>query len=97
MPLWSGASTNGWILSEQVSGLASHGLKLPLFACFQKVWGVLVLYFIFFSVFFFFFLKDNWFTEFCCFLSNLSMNQPQIYIYLLFLEPPSHLPPHPTP
>ena len=55
VPLWSGASTNGWILSEQVSGLASHGLKLPLFACFQKVWGVLVLYFIFFSVFFFFF------------------------------------------
>ena len=24
----------------------------------------------------FFFLKDNCFTEFCCFLSNLNMNQP---------------------
>ena len=25
---------------------------------------------------FIFLLKDNCFTEFCCFLSNLSMNQP---------------------
>ena len=25
---------------------------------------------------YFFFLKDNCFTEFCCFLSNLNMNQP---------------------
>ena len=32
-----------------------------------------------FSIFFFslsFLLKDNCFTEFCCFLPNLSMNQP---------------------
>ena len=47
VPVWSRAATNGWILSKQVSGLASHGLKLPLFACFQKVWGVLVFYFFF--------------------------------------------------
>ena len=26
--------------------------------------------------FVFFFLKDNCFTDFCCFLSNLNMNQP---------------------
>lgn len=38
MPVWKGASTNGWALTEQVSGLASHGLKLSLFACFQKAW-----------------------------------------------------------
>ena len=44
-----------------------------------------------------FLLKDNCFTEFCCFLSNLNMNQPQAYIYPLPFEPPSHLPPHPTP
>ena len=50
-------------------------------------------------LFFFSFLllKDNWFTEFCCSLSNLNMNQPQVYIYPLPFEPPSHLPPHPTP
>ena len=38
-------------------------------------------------------LKDNCFTEFCGFLSNLNMNQPQVYIYHLSFEPPSHLPP----
>ena len=27
-------------------------------------------------LFFYFLLKDNCFTEFCCFLSNLNMNQP---------------------
>ena len=46
--------------------------------------------------FFFFFLKGNCFTEFCCFLS-LNMNQPKVYIYTLLFEPPSHLPHHPTP
>ena len=46
--------------------------------------------------FFFFLLKDNSFTEFCCFLSNLNMNQPSVYICPLPLEPPSHLPAHPT-
>ena len=44
-----------------------------------------------------FFLKDNCFTEFC-FLSNINMNKPQVYIYLFPLEPPSHFPSplHPT-
>ena len=42
-------------------------------------------------------LKDNCFIEFCCFLSDLNMNQPQVYIYSLPFEIPSHLPPHPTP
>lgn len=52
VPLWSGASTNGWILSEQVSGLASHGLKLPLFACFQlAVATAVTLYLTFLFVF----------------------------------------------
>ena len=50
----------------------------------------------FLSFFFFFFLKDNYFTEFCCFQSNLSMNQPYVYIYSLSFEAPSCLPPHPT-
>ena len=45
----------------------------------------------------FFLLKENCFTEFCCLLSNLDMNQPQVYIYPLPFESPSHLPPHPTP
>ena len=37
-----------------------------------------------------FLMKDNCFTEFRCFRSNLNMNH-------LPFEPPSHLPPHPTP
>ena len=41
-------------------------------------------------------LKDNCFIEFCCFLSNLNMNQPYVYVYPLPFEPPSHFPPHPT-
>ena len=36
-----------------------------------------------------FLLNDNCFTEFCCFLSNLNMNQPQAYIYPLSFETPS--------
>ena len=31
----------------------------------------------------YFLLKDNCFTEFCYFLSNLNINQPQVYIYPL--------------
>ena len=50
-----------------------------------------------YQFFFIFLLQDNCFTEFCCFLSNLNMNQPQVYIYPLPSDPPSHLPPHPTP
>ena len=51
-------------------------------------------------IFFFliyFLLKYNCFTEFCCFLSNLDMNQPSVYIYPRPFQPPSHLPPHSTP
>ena len=40
----------------------------------------------------YFLLKDNYFTEFWCFLWNLNMNQPQVYIHPLPFEPPSHLP-----
>ena len=39
-------------------------------------------------------MKDNCFTEFCCFLSSINMNQPQVYLCPLPLEPPS--PPHPS-
>ena len=35
--------------------------------------------------------------EFCYFLSNLNMNQPQVYMYPLPFEPPSHLSPYPIP
>ena len=63
-----------------------------------KCFFIIVLQLItFFFSFLIFLLKDNCFIEFCCFLSNLNMNQPQLYIYPLPFEPPSHLPPHPTP
>ena len=42
-------------------------------------------------------MKDNCFTELCCFLSNLNMNRPQVYMCPLPLDPPAHLPPRPTP
>ena len=48
----------------------------------------------YFLKFIYFLLKDNCFTDFCCFLSNLKMNPPQIYIYPLLFEPPTHLPPY---
>ena len=42
-------------------------------------------------------MEDNCFTILCWFLPYINMNQSQIYIYPLPFEPPSHLPPHPTP
>ena len=48
----------------------SWHFKVTFFNC--------LIYFLFFNFFKFiyFILKDNCFTEFCCFLSNLNMNQP---------------------
>ena len=63
-------------------------------------WLLLVFIFWILPVFFkliYILLKDNCFTEFCCFLSNINMNQPYVYIYSLPFETLSHLPPHPTP
>ena len=34
----------------------------------------------------YFLLEDNCFTEFCCFQSNLSMNQEGKYIYLGYFD-----------
>ena len=61
--------------------ISLHSL-LPGFSFFKKI---------------IFLLKDNCFTEFCCFLSNLNMNQPSVYSYPILFEPPSVLPPHPSP
>ena len=47
--------------------------------------------------FLFFKLKDNCFTVLSWFLSYINMNQPQVYLCPLPLEPPFHLPPHHTP
>ena len=41
---------------------------------------------------FLFLLKDNCFTKFCCFLSNINMHQPQGYTCPLPPRPPSRLP-----
>ena len=45
----------------------------------------------------YFYLEDNCFTMPCWFLAYISMNQVWIYPCALPLEPPYHLPPHPTP
>jgi len=44
-----------------------------------------------------FLMEDNCFTMLCWFLSYINMDQPQVYMCALPLEPPSHLPPHSTP
>ena len=43
------------------------------------------------------YLENNCFAILCWFLPYINMNQPQVYIYPLPFETPSHLPPHPTP
>ena len=51
-----------------------------------------------FFLIYFFLLKDNCFTEFCCFLSNLNMSQPQVYIKSppFWTSLPSPFPSHPS-
>ena len=44
-----------------------------------------------------FLLQDICVTILCWFLPHVNMNQPQIYVCPLAPEPPSHLPPHPSP
>ena len=46
------------------------------------------LIFSFFKKLIYVLMKDNCFREFCCFLSNLNMNQPQIYLYPSLLKLP---------
>jgi len=65
-------------------------IHLKMFNAFYRI-------FLFALLLFIFLLRDNCFTEFCCFLSNLNMNQPQVYIYPLPFETPSYLFPHLTP
>ena len=48
-------------------------------------------------MFYLFLLEDNCFTILYWFLPDINMNQSQVYICSLPLEPPSHLPPHPIP
>ena len=76
-----------WLLFFYISFL------LPAMGCFVFVSSSSFLV----SFLFIFLLKDNCFTEFHCFLSNLNMIQPYVYIYPLPFEPPSHPPPHLTP
>ena len=42
-------------------------------------------------------MKDNCFTELCWFLPDINRNQSWVYICPFSLDPPSHLPSHPTP
>ena len=42
-------------------------------------------------------MQDDCFTIFCRFLPHTNVNQPWVCVRPLPLEPPSHLPPQPTP
>jgi len=64
-----------------------------IFIEIQTIWE-LCLCFLFAFIFL---LEDNCFTTLCWPLPYINMNQPQVHMCLLPLEPPSHLPPHPTP
>ena len=44
-----------------------------------------------------FLLEDNCFTILWWFLPYINISQPQVYMCPLPFEPPSYLPPHPTP
>ena len=46
--------------------------------------------------FIYFQLKDNCCTILCWFLPYINMNQPQVYVCPLPLEPPSYIPPIPS-
>ena len=63
---------------------------------FDKWWkmGIFLFYLLLFLKCIYFSLKDNCFTILCWFLPDINMSQPQVYICLLPLKPPSHLPPH---
>ena len=67
---------NSFHNSLLVSDVPWHSLAYrkitPIPACFHKTLHLCV-YFLFLNLFYL--LKDNCFTEFCCFLSNLNMNQ----------------------
>ena len=42
-------------------------------------------------------MKDKCFTILCWFLPNINMNQPEVYLCHLSLDPSSPLPPRPSP
>ena len=75
----------------QIFNIRHQVLSVPQAAPFLSIVSF------FFLIYDFFLFKDNCFTEFCCFLSNLNMNKPQVYTYPLPFEPPSYLQPYPTP
>ena len=60
----------------------------------KKYKGSLDIRLMFFNLFFL--LKEIVLQNFIVFCQILNMNQPQIYIYPLPFETPSHIPPHPT-
>ena len=80
-------------------------LELLIYSLLSSTFLFLLMCCIFFQVnsflilnLFIFKLKDNCFTKVCFFLptSTININQPQICICPLLLEPPSWLPAHPT-
>ena len=86
---------NSWFPIKCVSPpdfpISAHGHDTHLLAVQhfrQYPWCLLLLFQL---------LQDICFTMLCWFLPHINMNQPQVYLCHFPLEPPSHLPPHPTP
>ena len=75
--------------------LTSKSLLYILDVSLYQVYDLQILY-VAFTFLFHLFMKDNHFTILCWPLSYINMNQPQVYIRPLPLEPPSHLLPRPT-
>ena len=65
-------STPSGRMGHETSGLMSREEAEDRHLGLQSAWGrgAVIFFFLFFL------LKGNCFTEFCCFLSNLNMNQP---------------------
>ena len=88
---WQGADTRRGAATRHVtrkrssprSGALPEAERLPppphwLLSCFLGHVHACVLFFFFWRIYLknFFFIEGNCFAEFCCFLTNLNMNQP---------------------
>ena len=79
------------------SSVSTSSLETYPFKCFAQLKIVVFLWSWFEHSFFKLFFYWRLITILCWFLPHINMNRSQVYICPIPLEPPSHLPSHPTP
>ena len=76
LPSWDRPHFLFWVQANSLLWCSSHTHLLVFFSS-RKGWILWELFSMYNSMIcFFFFLKDNCFIKFCCFLQNLNINQP---------------------